>query len=297
MYLTVSIIFGIVISILAFSLLSDEKSWLEVRLEKISRKERRYVKSIAKNIAEIVGGYGKDNSENKKQFMKNKLLLMQAGLDSNEDSILIYEGRKIILLFLVSFALLAILSFIGFNIVGVIVGLMILLVTYKFPEILLKQKIAKRQKEFVKNLPDAIDLLSICVKAGLGIDAALNRVANEFALTSKIVANEFERLNRDVLSGSTKQDAYRNMAIANPNPEVKSFVALLIQTDKLGTGITQSLDAYCDSVRTRKKQRIEELSQKAAGKMTIPMVLFMLPAIFIIILYPALIKIMGGLTF
>ena len=297
MYLTISIIFGIVIAILAFSLLADEKTWLEIRLDKISRKEHKYVKSIAKNIAEIIVNYSRNNSENKKQFIKNKLLLMQAGLDSNEDSILIYEGRKIILLFLVLFALLAVLSFVGFNIIGVIVGLVILLITYKLPEILLKQKIAKRQKEFIKNLPDAIDLLSICVKAGLGIDAALNRVANEFALTSKIVANEFERLNRDILSGSTKQDAYRNMAIANPNPEVKSFVALLIQTDKLGTGITQSLDAYCDSVRTRKKQRIEEFAQKAAGKMTIPMVLFMLPAIFIIILYPALIKIMGGLTF
>ncbi len=293
----ISLTLGIAIAMMTFFLLYEEKSLLEVRIGKIAKRQRRYAKSIAKNIAEIVGAYGKDNKKNKEQIAKNKLLLMQAGEDSNEDNVLIFEGRRLIGVFVGGFIILAALSGFGFSLINLAAAIFILLIVYKFPEIALRQRIAQRQKEFIRNLPDAIDLLSICIKAGLGLDSALNRVASEFALTSKVVAKEFDRLNRDVLSGLTKQEAYRNMAICNPNAEVKSFVALLIQTDKLGTSITQSLDAYCDSVRTRKKQRIEELSQQAASKMTIPMVLFMLPAIFLIILYPALIKISTNMNF
>lgn len=297
MEILISIILGISISLITFYSVKDKQSLLETRIKKIAKKQRHYAKSIAKNIAEVIGSYGKDNPKNKEQIAKNKLMLMQAGEDSNEDTVLIYEGRKLLGLIIIFVAILIILSIIGYTPINICAGILTLLVAYKLPDIMLKQRIAMRQKEFIKNLPDAIDLLSICIKAGLGLDSALNRVASEFSLTSKVVAKEFDRLNRDVLSGLTKQEAYRNMAICNPNAEVKSFVALLIQTDKLGTSITQSLDAYCDSVRTRKRQRIEELAQQAASKMTIPMVLFMLPAIFLIILYPALIKISTNIGF
>ncbi len=297
MTIILSIILAITVSTFVFLCFGNEKSLLEQRIKKIARKQRYYTKSIAKNIAEIVGGYRKETKQNKAIIAKNKLLLMQAGEDSNEDNVLIYEGRKIMLFVFLLIVSLMTLSILGYSTINISCAILVLLVSYKLPDIILKQKITRRQKEFVRNLPDAIDLLSICIRAGLGLDAALMRVANEFALTSKVVAKEFERLNRDTLAGLTKQEAYRNMAICNPNAEVKSFVALLIQTDKLGTSITQSLEAYSDSVRTRKRQRIEELAQKAAGKMTIPMVLFMLPAIFIIILYPAIIKISTNMSF
>ena len=297
MELLISAILGIAVATIVFFSFFDEKSLLEVRIKKIAKKQKYKTKSIAKNLAEILGNYAKDNKKNQEQIAKNKLMLMQAGEDSNDDTVLIYEGRKIIGVFIGAFLFLALMSFFKFSLINFASAIIGLLVIYKFPDFLLKRRIIRRQKEFIKNLPDAIDLLSICIKAGLGLDSALSRVASEFALTSKVVAKEFERLNRDVISGLTKQEAYRNMAICNPNSEVKSFVALLIQTDKLGTSITQSLDAYCDSVRTRKKQRIEELSQQASGKMTIPMVLFMLPAIFIIILYPALVKITTNMSF
>lgn len=297
MEIIISLILGISIAAIVFYGIKEEQSLLEIRIKKIAKKQRHYTKSIAKNIAEIIGSYGKDNQKNKEQIAKNKLLLMQAGEDSNDETVLIYEGRKMLGLMVVLVLLLILLSIAGFTFTNLVAAIVALLLTYKLPDIILRQKITKRQKEFVKNLPDAIDLLSICIKAGLGLDSALNRVASEFSLTSKVVAKEFDRLNRDVLSGLTKQEAYRNMAICNPNAEVKSFVALLVQTDKLGTSITQSLDAYCDSVRTRKRQRIEELAQQAASKMTIPMVLFMLPAIFLIILYPALVKISTNMTF
>ena len=138
----------------------------------------------------------------------------------------------------------------------------------------------------------SVDLLAICVQAGLGLDAAFEKVAEEFSLTSRTVSLEFSRLNKDILSGLNREDAYKNLILRNESQDLQSFVALLIQTDRLGTSITQSLNSFCDSMRTRKRQRIEELSQQASTKMTIPMVLFMLPSIFIIIMYPAIQKIM-----
>lgn len=293
----ISILLGLSIAFILYFLLQDNVSMLEERIQKVIKKEKKKKKTIFQNLLEILGQLNNKKNIDKVQIAKNKLLLMQAGYDSTEESIIIYEGRKLFLFFFILILSLILLSFCGFNTTNAAIVILFLLVSYKLPETILKQKIATRQKEFIKNLPDAIDLLSICIKAGLGLDSALNRVASEFSITSKVVANEFDRLNRDVLSGLTRQDAYRNMAICNPNEEVKSFVALLIQTDKLGTSITQSLDAYCDSVRTRRRQRLEEIAQQAAAKMTIPMVLFMLPAIFIIILYPAIIKISTNMSF
>ena len=112
----------------------------------------------------------------------------------------------------------------------------------------LKKEIATRQKEFMKFLPDAIDLLSICVQAGLGLDAAFSKVAEEFKITSKTISLEFERLNKDILSGLNRQDAYKNLVLRNGNQDLQSFVALLIQTEKLGSSIVQSLDSFCDSM-------------------------------------------------
>lgn len=297
MTVIVAILLGISVSMILLSFMFDSTSMLEERIKKVVKKEKAPKKSIISNIAEVLGQLDKENAKNKVQIAKNKLLLMQAGEASTDEAIIIYEGRKILVFVLLLLFFSILLTVAGFTTTNLAIAILVLLIAYRMPEAILKSRIAKRQKEFIKNLPDAIDLLSICIKAGLGLDSALSRVASEFSITSKVVANEFDRLNRDVLSGLTKQEAYRNMSICNPNEEVKSFVALLIQTDKLGTSITQSLDSYCDSVRTRRRQRLEEIAQQAAAKMTIPMVLFMLPAIFIIILYPALVKISTNMTF
>lgn len=297
MELIIAILLGISVTLILYSFLQDSTSMLEERIKKVVKKDKTPQKTIVQNIAEVLGQMGKDNPKNKVQIAKNKLLLMQAGEDSTDEAIIIYEGRKVLVFFLLLSLSVICMAFCGFTTINMAIAILILLIAYRLPDSILRSKIAKRQREFIKNLPDAIDLLSICIKAGLGLDSALNRVASEFSITSSVVAGEFDRLNRDVLSGLTKQEAYRNMAICNPNEEVKSFVALLIQTDKLGTSITQSLDSYCDSVRTRRRQRLEELAQQAAAKMTIPMVLFMLPAIFIVILYPALIKISTNMSF
>jgi len=246
------------------------------------------------NLLEILKPFSKKNVQSTTSMNKTKKMLLQAGYASGEDDIIRYETKKIINFF-AAIVLCVILLLLSFSSNMLIASVIILYLMYKWPELQLKKEIKARQKEFMRYLPDAVDLLSICVQAGLGLDASFSKVSEEFSLTSNTIAVEFERLNKDILSGLNRQDAYKNLVLRNENQDLQSFVALLIQTDRLGTSISQSLEAFCDSLRTKKRQRIEELSQQASTKMTVPMVLFMLPAIFIIIMYPALQKITSSL--
>lgn len=238
--------------------------------------------------------FAKKNVQNPNYMSRTKKLLLQAGYASSEEDVIKYDSKKVSTLIIAGLVCVSIL-FIDFSTMTMISCILLLLFVYKMPEIKLEKEIKARQKEFMKHLPDAVDLLAICVQAGLGLDASFEKVSEEFSHTSKTVSEEFGRLNKDILSGLNREDAYKNLILRNENQDLQSFVALLIQSDRLGTSITQSLDAFCDSMRTKKRQRIEELSQQASTKMTVPMVLFMLPAIFIIIMYPAIQKITQNL--
>jgi len=279
---------------LTLILIYEPVSLLEKRFTKTTVKKHNFFGNITSNLYEIMKPFSQKNARTSKYLSQSKNLLLQAGYASSEEDIIKYDAKKLIKVFLAGI-FCTILLFISFSLSTLTISILALYLVYKLPEMQLKKEIKIRQKEFMKYLPDAVDLLAICVQAGLGLDSAFEKVAEEFSLTSKTVSVEFSRLNKDILSGLNREDAYKNLLLRNKNQELQSFVALLIQTDRLGTSITQSLKAFCDSMRTRKQQRIEELSQQASTKMTIPMVLCMLPSIFIIIMYPAIQKIMVNL--
>jgi tight adherence protein C len=266
---------------------------LEKRFKKTTTKQDNFMTDITNYFIEKIKPLSKKNTT-LGSMSKSKKLLLQAGYASSEDDVIKYDAKRLSSTLLVGIVMIFLLIM-SFSKNMLIISILSLYLTYKFPEIKLKKEIKDRQKELMKYLPDAVDLLSICIRAGLGIDAAFQKVSEEFTLTSPIVSIEFARLNKDILSGLNREDAYKNLILRNDNPDLHSFVALLVQSDKLGTSISQSLGAFCDSMRTKKRQRIEELSQQASTKMTIPMVLFMLPSIFIIIMYPAIQKIMVSL--
>ena len=275
-------------------LIYEPVSLLEKRFTKTTTQKNSLFADITSNLYEIMKPFSQKNAKTSKYLSQSKNLLLQAGYASSEEDIIKYDAKKLIKVFLTGI-FCTILLFISFSLNTLTISIIALYLVYKLPEMQFKKEIKIRQKEFMKYLPDAVDLLAICVQAGLGLDSAFEKVAEEFSLTSKTVSVEFSRLNKDILSGLNREDAYKNLILRNKNQELQSFVALLIQTDRLGTSITQSLKAFCDSMRTRKQQRIEELSQQASTKMTIPMVLCMLPSIFIIIMYPAIQKIMVNL--
>lgn len=292
--LVTSLLLGLLFLILTLILTYEPASLLEKRFKKTTVKQDGFLVNVLTNLQEIIRPISKKNVMTAGYMGKTKKLLLQAGYASSEEDVIKFDTKKITNTLIVSI-LMGIFLFLAFSINSMLISVLAIYIVYKWPEIQLKKEIKTRQKEFIKYLPDAVDLLSVCVQAGLGLDAAFQKVSEEFSLTSKIVSGEFARLNKDIISGLNREDAYKNLVLRNENQDLQSFVALLIQSDRLGTSVAQSLGAFCDSMRTRKRQRIEELSQQASSKMTIPMVLFMLPSIFIIIMYPAIQKIMVNL--
>lgn len=235
--------------------------------------------NIAKNIA-----------DKSKTLAQQKQLLAEAGQVCDDDALLKHLSQKV--LYTIAMSILAAVLLLGnsspfMKLVMLIMGP---LLGYRLPDIKLRTKAKKRAEETTYSLPDAIDLLSVCVEAGLGLDSALARVAKEQKEGAPILSEEFERVIKDILAGIPRSDAFRNLIKRNQSVELKSFVSLLIQSDKLGTSISQSLRVYSDALRTKRRQKAEELAAKAGVKMSIPLVLFILPATFIVILAPAAIS-------
>jgi len=155
---------------------------------------------------------------------------------------------------------------------------------YFLPELWLRSKINKRKEEILKAMPDALDLLTICVGAGLGFDAAMNKVVEKW---DNELAFEFGRVLREVQLGKTRREALRDMADRVDVPEMTSFVAAIIQSEQLGVSLGKVLQIQADNMRIKRRQRAEEAAQKAPVKMLFPLVFLVMPALFLVLLGPA----------
>ena len=155
---------------------------------------------------------------------------------------------------------------------------------YFLPELWLRSKINKRKDEILKAMPDALDLLTICVGAGLGFDAAMHKVAEKW---DNELAFEFGRVLREVQLGKTRREALRDMSDRTDVPEMTSFVAAIIQSEQLGVSLGKVLQIQADNMRVKRRQRAEEAAQKAPVKMLFPLVFLVMPALFLVLLGPA----------
>ncbi|HET8630107.1 MAG TPA: type II secretion system F family protein [Thermomicrobiales bacterium] len=165
------------------------------------------------------------------------------------------------------------------------------LLGYTLPGIWLNQKIRRRKKEIQKSLPDAIDLLTISVEAGLGFDPALARVAEKW---DNALSREFRRMLQEIRIGKPRRDAMREVAIRCGVDDLRVFVSSIVQADQLGVSITQVLRVQSEQMRIRRRQRAEEQAHKAPIKMLFPMVFLIFPAMYVIILGPAVPTIFGA---
>ncbi len=160
-----------------------------------------------------------------------------------------------------------------------------------FPGIWLDFKKSRRKRRLFEGLPDALDLMVVCVEAGMGLDAAIHRVAEEIGLESPIVGEEFKLVGLELRGGKQRSDALRNLAIRTDMEDIQSLVSLLIQTDKFGTSIVQSLKVHADSMRVKRFQMAEEMAAKLPVKLVFPLIFFIFPALFVVIVGPAIISI------
>lgn len=171
---------------------------------------------------------------------------------------------------------------------GIVIG-------YMAPTMFLRWKQAKRREEITLALPDALDLMVICVEAGLGLNAAILNVGREVRLNSLALSEELRMVNHEMRAGISRLEALRNLAIRTGVDEVRALVAVLVQSDRFGTSIAQALRTHALSLRTRRRQRAEEAARKTPVKMVFPLVFCIFPELLVVILAPGMLQLFRAL--
>lgn len=160
-------------------------------------------------------------------------------------------------------------------------------VFFFIPDLLLMLIASSRKESIFLGLPDALDLLVVCVEAGLGLDQAMRRVADEMKRTYRIIAEEFALCNLQLQMGKTRAEALQDLGMRSGVDDLRALASILIQADKFGSSIAQALRVQSESMRTRRHQIAEEKAAKTAVKLIFPLVLFIFPGIFVVLVGPA----------
>jgi len=171
----------------------------------------------------------------------------------------------------------------------------LMVAAYLAPDLWVDHRARMRREHIRLGLPDALDLMVVCVDAGLGIDQALLRAGQELALSQPEISEEFIQVNFEQRAGKPRIEAWQSMAERTRLDTVQSFVHMLAQTDRFGTPLVQALRVFADGVRQKRRQQAEELAAKTTVKLIFPLVLFIFPSIFIVLLGPAMILITRNL--
>ncbi|AVR94558.1 type II secretion system F family protein [Pseudoduganella armeniaca] len=166
---------------------------------------------------------------------------------------------------------------------------------YYVPDLILKRRVSLRQREIFESFPDALDLMTVCVEAGLAMDAALARVGAEIGLKSPVLAEELQLVTLELRAGSAKDKALRNLALRTGVEDVDALVKMLIQADRFGTSIGVALRVQSEQLRTRRRQRVEEQAGKIATKLLFPLIFFIFPSLLVVLLGPAVLQITHAL--
>jgi tight adherence protein C len=169
-------------------------------------------------------------------------------------------------------------------------------VAYIAPNIALTRLVKRRREKIRMSIPDAIDLLVICVDAGLGIDQALLRVGQELGNSHPQITEELLQINREQRAGKPRIQAWADMAERSQLPDIDAFAGMLVQTERFGTPIARALSAFADNIRLKRRQLAEEKAAKTTVKIIFPLVLFIFPSMFLVLLGPAVLSIMRGMA-
>ena len=239
-------------------------------------------------VQDTLASLGKLVSSTKSQSSKTQLLMVRAGYRSSE-AVWAMRGVKVVM----PIILVALVFFTGlFLLSPLLIFGAALLLGYLLPDIWLTWRIRARQHRLRLALPDGLDLLVICVEAGLGLDQALARVSQELHFAHPELSEELQVVNLEMRVGKTRLEALRELSQRTGLDDIKALVAMLIQTDRFGTSVAQALRVHSDELRMKRRQRAEEMAAKTTVKMVPVLVFFIFPALMVVILGPAVIAIM-----
>ena len=222
---------------------------------------------------------------------RTQQILVRAGY-RNPQSVMVLRGVRILL----PIVFLALVYFTGlYQENPVVIFALAAIGGYMAPEFYVPQVVRKRQHRLQLSLPDALDLMVICMEAGLGLDQAVLRVSQELKFAHPELSEELQMVNMETQLGKSRLDALRELATRTGVDDIKGLVAMLIQTDRFGTSLAQSLRVFSDDLRLKRRQRAEEQAAKTTVKMVPPLVFFIFPALMVVILGPGIIAIMHQL--
>ena len=174
---------------------------------------------------------------------------------------------------------------------GWVAGLACAAVGLVLPDLVLSQKTAAYRKSIQDGLPDALDLIVVCVEAGSSLDQAIIKASNELTIALPAIARELKTVATEIRAGKPRMEAFQNLAKRTGVPDVKALVGMLIQTDRFGTSIAQSLRTHAETSRAKRRQRAEERAGKIGVKLVFPLVLFVMPALYVVCLGPVIVAI------
>ncbi len=283
------------------SMLSNRNSRAQERLERISRpaslaeiedprasKKERF-QGVMETAKALSGPLMPQTALEQSQL---KIRLANAGFRS-DSAAAVYLGLRFAVL--VGFLLLGVAIFLpkhGLTLAALKPIALFGGIGFYLPSMVLWFLRKKRQDEIFLALPDALDLLVVCVESGLGLDAAMRKVCDEMKDHAKIIAEEFSLANFQLQMGRPRREVLHDLGVRTGVDDVRSLAAILIQADRFGSSIAQALRVQSDSMRTRRKQLAEEKAAKTAVQLIFPLVLFIFPGIFVVLVGPAAISIM-----
>ena len=236
-------------------------------------------------VKEAIRKFGSKVPVSPSEVGKVRLRLVQAGYRGAEALPIFYGIRMSIAIatFVVFATPLILRPNVAFGLGGSLLG-------YLLPGIVLARLAKKRQHKIQLSLADALDLMVVSVEAGLGLDQAILRVGDELAFAHPELSEELRLVNIELRAGKPRTEALRNLADRTGLEDIASLATMLIQTDKFGTSVAQSLRVHCDTLRTKRRQRAEEAAAKTGVKMVFPLVFCIFPAIWVVTIGPAAIK-------
>jgi len=249
------------------------------------------IKQSFVDLTTRLGQYSAPKTEEALTHRKKKLIV--AGY-RNPNAPIIFYGLKILLAVVLPSAVFIALMFLGIPVRKMTLLMLLLssaLVGFYGPDMWVRLAIASRQEKNTDGFPDALDMMVVCVEAGMGLDQAIKRVSDEMKLNYRVISEEFGQMNMELRAGRSRQDAMRNLAARTEVEDVNSLVTLLIQTDRFGTSIAQALRVHSDSMRTKRRQRAEERAMKLPVKLLFPLILFIFPSLFVAVIGPGAIQI------
>ncbi len=248
----------------------------------------RYVRESEKVLKPL----GEMIPRSPEEMSRQERRLVQAGIRRKDGPLLLYGVKLALAMILI--ITLSLFSTVRAN--PILLVLLPLLFGALLPDMWISRSIKNRKDILQRALPDALDLAVVCVEAGLGLDQALLRIGKELGPVYPALSDELQLYSLEVNAGKKRAEALRNLGSRTDVDDIKAFVAVLIQTDRFGTSVAQSLRTFAETMRTKRRQRAEEHAAKMNIKMIPPLVFFIFPAIFIVVLGPAMIAIVRYLV-